>query len=751
MHARSGRRALVALVSLLLAASSVHAQPVAAVTGVIVDTAGTPVEGVRVIVRDGRGAFLRTESDRDGRFVLHDLPPGRAGLTTEALGWEPLDIAITIPTAAEGLRLVLRPAGIEETVVVIGTRSARSTMHPESTAIIGSVDVVESDQLEGENVDLSYELLKKVPGVYVNDYNQGIVAGGPAIRGFNTEGDIMHTKLLIDGIPTNLNSGEGQLDSIFPLDLDRIEIVKGTNDPRYGLFNIAGNIQAFTSPTGRYAKLKLLGGAFGTGDIQGVTAFNTGRVAHVYFGGYRRSDGYRDHSDYDRYALSGKWFYTPASNAWRVGAIARTYDFDTQAPGYLTPAQLALDPRQSPAFSAADGGIEHTDHLSLHVDRQLSATLAFSGRAYRQTFEQQRWVRFTEAGSQQERLEDEAQTGALATLTWRPARLAGHDATFSWGADYQAQDNLARRYATIDRVRGATLRDQDFDLSSGGAYVSSDLRAWRWLRVTAGLRADRVGGDFVNQSTGAQLPIIDYGTIWQPKAGLLAMVRDDVAIYGNYGRSFQIGVGAGAYSRLLLDHSRNDGWEAGVRLTPSARFTARIGVWGQDASDELRLKFDNSGDSENVGKTRRRGWNVDVTARPHATTYVWGTITRQKATIVEPGATQPQLRGHELNHVPRFTAKAGVDVVPVRPLAVSAWTDIQTDYYLTPANTEGKFGDRRLVHVDAIVRINRSTRLGVHAKNLFDAFHEYVWFDGSTTLHSPSETRAFYVTSTWEF
>jgi iron complex outermembrane receptor protein len=39
----------------------------------------------------------------------------------------------------------------------------------------------------------------------------------------------------------------------------------------------------------------------------------------------------------------------------------------------------------------------------------------------------------------------------------------------------------------------------------------------------------------------------------------------------------------------------------------------------------------------------------------------------------------------------------------------------------------------------------------VHLRNAFDGYHEYVWFDGATTLHSPGEGRALSVTTTWGF
>lgn len=746
------RAAMVAAVVVVFSSVQIaSAQSAAALTGVVEDATGAPVAGVVVTVTDVTGRLQRATTDTEGRFSLEAVASGRATLLTSAIGWEPVEQDVTIPTTNDGLRIVLRPAGLEETVVVIGTATARRSLHPESSDVIGSVDVIGGDQVERENVDLSYELLKKVPGVYVSDYNQGVVAGGVAMRGFNTEGDIMHTKLLIDGIPSNVNSGVGMLDTIFPFEIDRIELVKGTNDPRYGLLNIAGNVNVFTSAPGRYTKVKLLGGTYGTADAQGITALNTGRLSHVYFGGFRRSTGYRDNSDLDRYAFSGKWSYAPVSEQWRLAAIARMYDFDTQAPGYLTAQEVSADPRQSPPFSATDGGRQQTRHLSVHLDRSFTPALSFSAKVYRQTFEQQRWVRFTAVGAQQERLEDETQSGALVTMTWKPAALASRETVVSWGGDLQLQDNVAKRYRTVERDREAVLRDHAFDFSNGGGYVMVDSRVVPWLRVTGGLRGDRVGGSFDDLLAGTHLPVLEYGTIWQPKGGFLATIREGLNLYGNIGRSFQVGVGAAAYGRTPLAYSKNDGWEAGIRTAPASWLAVRLGVWGQDASDELRLKFDNSGDSENVGRTRRRGWNIEVTARPHPTTYLWGTFTRQKGTLEEPGATQPELRGHELNHTPRFTAKAGVDVTPSSVVSVSAWIEAQGDYYLTTANTLDRYGDRRLVNLDAFFRVHPLVSIGAHAKNLLNSFHEYAWFDGVDVLHSPGERRAFYVTSTLEF
>jgi iron complex outermembrane receptor protein len=217
--------------------------------------------------------------------------------------------------------------------------------------------------------------------------------------------------------------------------------------------------------------------------------------------------------------------------------------------------------------------------------------------------------------------------------------------------------------------------------------------------------------------------------------------------YANWGRAFQVGVGAAAYSRQDLGYSRNDGWEVGLRAAPSERIAARVAYWEQHATDEVRLKFDNSGDSENVGETQRDGYDLEVNVRPHPKLTAWAVYSHQRARIVEPGRAEPELRGKELNHVPRYTAKAGLDLAPIDRLTVSVWWYGQDDYELTNDNALDRFGAQSLWN--AAVRFTAGRyRLGVQAKNLLDRYYEgTAWYDGTTTLHAPGEGRAFYLTA----
>ena len=86
----------------------------------------------------------------------------------------------------------------------------------------------------------------------------GAESGKVSFRAFNGEGYLNAIKTLIDGIPSNVNSGNQRfIDMLFPLDISYIEVVRGTNDPRYGLHNIGGNVNFGTRQGGSYTDARL--------------------------------------------------------------------------------------------------------------------------------------------------------------------------------------------------------------------------------------------------------------------------------------------------------------------------------------------------------------------------------------------------------------------------------------------------------------------------------------------------------------
>ncbi|OEU77833.1 MAG: hypothetical protein BA865_03995 [Desulfobacterales bacterium S5133MH4] len=627
-----------------------------------------------------------------------------------------------------------------------------------------SVDVLGADQIENENVDFGMELFKKLPGTYYGDWNQGIVSGTFSIRGFDANHDVP-AALIVDGIPHNWARGSMDIQPFFPMEIERIVLVKGTNDPRYGLNNIAGNANVYTKRGGNDSQVRLLYGSFQTSEGNILVAREKDGFSQTYFAGYRRTDGYRDHSDLDKGAVSGKWFYTTSDGRLTVGGIARFFDMDADAPGYLTKEQYKDDPQQAQSFSKSDGGDQENRHGSLHLAYSFSENLNWSLKTYAQHLERHRWCRFSESGSQQERIRDEDQYGAISTVNYETADLGIKNLRLAWGVDYQYQDNISQRYRTLNRDRqGSPTRDWDYTTWYVGSYVEADGEVTDWLRLIAAMRVDYLDGHFEDKVEDRRLDMLDYGEIWQPKIGAVVTPVPGYNLYANWGRTFQIGAESMRFGERSngdlfddrdVDYSKNDGWEAGIKVSPVKWLAARLSYWEQDAKDEVRLVPDPTGESltvyDNVGETDRYGWDLVLSVKPHEWVTMWGSYTRQKGEYTEPGPGKEAIKGNDIENIPDYTLKAGVDFEHPCGFSCTLWLESQDDYYVEPDNTESRVGEYEVVNLDIRYKIKLMT-FAFQVRNLFDEeYSAFSYYSGGWTKYSPGDERSFYGSIMVEF
>ena len=368
-----------------------------------------------------------------------------------------LACAATVPSIA---------AAQDGTVLTLGTVQARATAERALPArsVFSSVDIIGGDLLQQQKVDHSWELLMSAPGVQVTQFKMGTDAGRFSFRGFNGEGRINAVKLLIDGIPSNDNAGGmPYLDAVLPLDISAIEIVRGTNDARYGLHAIAGDVNVLTRQGGNDGQLGVTVGSFGTREIQVAKGFENGAWSQNYFIGWRSADGERDHADGTQRSFAGKWFYTDPDGRWRAGLTSRYYKNAALEAGYLSYAEVQANPKQSPDYARDDRSERETLQTALHLDGALGTDWSWNAKAYQNDYRNQRWVTFTAGGAQQERFNDETHRGLMLNTTWRPA-TALTEFVLDAGVDGQWQGNTARRFRTVARERQATLRDWDFEI-----------------------------------------------------------------------------------------------------------------------------------------------------------------------------------------------------------------------------------------------------------------------------------------------
>ncbi|WP_126965119.1 TonB-dependent receptor [Xanthomonas arboricola] len=673
---------------------------------------------------------------------------------------------IHILAAAVGAVLLLPEARAQssDSALTLGKVDVHQHGEGQLTAhqVLTSVDVLGADQIEDKNVSYSWELLGQMPGIQLTETRQGAESGKVSFRAFNGEGYLNAIKTLIDGIPSNVNSGNQRfIDMLFPLEINYIEVVRGTNDPRYGLHNIGGNINFGTRQGGSYTDARLTYGSFNTRDAQLAVGRERDGFAQNYFVGVQASDGYRDHDTSSKYSLGGKWFYGNLDDGMRIGLTARVYHNQADEPGFMTAAEMQADRRSSDLRNRNDGDDRDMRQFGVHLDLKLEDGLFFGTKLYSNRYHDDRRVTFSDLPTgnapRQRRIWDETQVGMLNTLTWRSSDTL----TLEGGINYEHQDNAYRRerfsYAEPTNFNATPARIQNDDrhtFDNWGAYVQAIYQPTEALKIVPAYRVDRFDGD-TQLPGGVRAPLQRYGTIEQPKLSLVYAFTPTTNVYANWGRSFQVLTGSTAPAYLTAGQadvrpSTNTGVELGMKFSPFQGGQARIAVWQQDAANEVS-NMPATGTTVTLGKTRRRGVDAQINAQLGDRWTLWASHAYQEAKIERDDRdASVSLVGREVAATPRYISNVGVEYRPTAALRLGMQGRAQGDYYLEERNLAGKYGGFATLDLTARYTINPAWSVDLQVRNATGREYAYVWYDSffwtqAQPMFSPAAGRQLYL------
>lgn len=628
--------------------------------------------------------------------------------------------------------------------------------------VLTSVDVLGADAIEDKNVSHSWELLGQMPGVQLTEFRQGTESGKISFRAFNGEGYINAIKTLIDGIPSNVNSGNQRfIDMLFPLEISYIEVVRGTNDPRYGLHNIGGNVNFGTRQGGNYTDARLTYGSFNTRDAQLAVGREDNGFAQNYFFGAQASNGYRENDASSKFTLGGKWFFGSIDDGMRIGLTARAYHTKADEPGFMTTEELHVARRKSAKRNWNDGGDRDMRQLAVHLDMKLAETLFWGAKLYYNSYEDNRRVTFGGLpignAPRQRRVWDESQIGMLSTLTWH----AGDRVTLEAGLNYEHQSNHYQRlrfnYSEPTDFTVPPARIQNDDLhtfDNWGAYAQAVYQPTEALKIVPAFRVDRFNGD-THLPGDVRAPLQRYGTINQPKLSIVYAFTENANVYANWGRTFQVLTGSTSPAYLTmgqeaLSPSTNTGMELGVKFTPFAGGQARVAIWQQDAENEIS-NMPATGTNVVLGRTRRRGVDAQINAQLGEAWTIWASHAYQEAKIARDRRDESiSIEGNEVMSTPRHISNIGVDYQATEFLKLGLQGRSQGDYYLEERNVAGKFGSLATLDLSARYQINPAWSLDLQVRNVTGRQYDYAWYDSffqdtPQAMYSPSAGRQFFV------
>ncbi len=607
----------------------------------------------------------------------------------------------------------------------------------------GSVDVIGKEQLEKEITSNSLELLRRIPGFAFHDYGNGGVPNGFTMRGFNSNHG-SDNLVLIDGIPINdhfwQEDGAPDMNQLTSEEVERIEVIKGPIDARYGNWARAGIVNIETRTHGDFVKSILNAGSWNTNKAYvsaGSEAFDD-RFSQVYSVEYFSSDGWREKSEQERQNAYAKWYYRTEENL-ELGLQTHLYKADWSTGSYIDQQQWEEDRRKAFDASQDDGGKKELSEVSLHLNWNDGGTLPIETRAW---FKDNAASRFADWGSgQTESFTAESVIGLLTNAAYKKNFEENSSLRFDAGFDWRNFDSHVQQWQTQARSRQALNADNDYLFNNLGLYGKVNYDPMQYLRLFGGVRYDHFSGDTEDRLTGEKRDMDDYD-LTTYKAGIIGNISSRYSLYANLGTAYTLPKKSDKYLENHVDIKDLFFWEIGLKANPVDWVLMRYAFYNseEDVYREVMGEYVNEGDAV------RKGHEVEVSLLPIDSIEIFSCLTMDHSTY-DGGEND----GNWITAVPEYIWKVGLQYDSSFGTGVRIWyADIGSWY--TDAANDHSYGGYQTTDLTLYHHFAEKWTLSLDIKNLFDEkYAEFVGYWSDSNQYMSSNPTAFYLSLRSEF
>lgn len=611
-HGRLVALLVLLSIGLLVGSTTAAAQQTATITGLVSDQTGASVPGAKVELVSGLAATRSVATDGEGRYRFEDLEPGEYTVRVTVPGFQAMERRVSgaLGSATVDFRLAAQPLTMRESITVTEDL-AKAAVEEQRAATPGGVTVVEGDDLYRRHTSGLADMLRYVPGVWAES------ASGSEELFFSSRGSNLDAvsydkngiKLLQDGLPVSTADGNNHNRVIDPLSARHASVARGANALTYGASTLGGAID-FVSPTARNSapfSVFLNGGSHGSLDGRATVGGASGKLDGLLTVETRQWEGYRGHSDQERWGLYANAGWEP-SDAVSFRAYATYVDNDQRLPGALTRAEAEADPDQASADAITGdyGKVVKTSRFAgktmwtLGADRSLSAGLSYEEQSLYHPIVDRIFVDFDGPGPN-------PPVEVFSLLIDTDHRDLG--GVVRYDQSVGAHDLVAGLNYGKGSVEGGNFRNNGgrpngiseyVDNSADGveAFVADNWRVSDRFTVMLGSQYVHAERDVrtTNAGNGAvSNPKERYSSI-NPRLGVIASLNDRGAIYGNVSRLFEAPTtfemeddvrGGNATLDPMKGTVAEVGWRSTSRQSTGARWTWDIGAYYARISDEI--------------------------------------------------------------------------------------------------------------------------------------------------------------------
>ena len=275
------------------------------------DTKETLIGATAVV----KGTANGNAADANGVVTIQNIPNGEQIIEFSYIGYETKQQKFTFPLLNSEIISIFLENIVSELgeIVVSSTRSSRSIYKiPTRIETIVAEELEEKAVMKPSNIRM---MLAESTGIQVQQTSQ--VSGSASIRIQGLDGK--YTQMLQDGFPLYSGYAEGlSILQIPPLNLKRVEVIKGSSSTLYGGGAIAGLINLITKEPEEKREMSTLFN-FNTSSAFDASAFYSEKYkkAGLTFyaaGNFQKeydvdNDGFSDIPQFKRFTINPNFFY----------------------------------------------------------------------------------------------------------------------------------------------------------------------------------------------------------------------------------------------------------------------------------------------------------------------------------------------------------------------------------------------------------------------------------------------------------
>ena len=428
-----------------------------------------------------------------------------------------------------------------DTVIVTGTRD------PEDPPVVagarqrlsetpGAVAVVSSESYASRFTPGLADMLRDVPGVYVQKKWGGDTRLSIRGSGIGNPNHLRGTLIAQDGIPLNEADGFGDTQMVDPAIARFTEVYKGGNALRYGGALLGGAINIVT-PTGKTMPatglIRVEGGAYGTlrGHVETGGEFGAWDGFAAVTG--QSVDGWRRQSEGDQQFASANLGYTFGDDREVRAYLSGGY-IHQQIPGSLTLAQALSDPE---AAAAANVSLNYQRDQRVvrgvvQTRWRLDANSVLEGGVYA-TWKDLDHPIFQVIDQESRNL------GVFGRMDWTGGFM-GRPADLFYGASYRTGDLDANQWANLRGSKGTQTAESRQNAKGLDVFAEGRVFVTDEIAIIGGGSYGKAERDYQSYAPSAVVVTASKDYDWfAPRIGVLWQNADGIQVYGNITQSVE--------------------------------------------------------------------------------------------------------------------------------------------------------------------------------------------------------------------